>query len=453
MDNLTDINQMQNGFNYQFERVREEIQWDQWYAGNYQSMLPQKSIDNGLMLFALQDLIRWNPIRVLVDTIRWGAISDQPALIGNNSALQSWLDQNSEYLFRQMQASAEFWSLKDRSIAITFDNGSMDIINPTAYHRIGRPYDPDNLVGHIICQFEVEQTRDVLLNPAFQRNPTHVRVTRYMPSADPPINDVQVFKYSGDQGGGFFSEPDTEREPAGIQALSVIGRGLSWVGQAKDAIARHLIRLTNDDRALNRHYAAPLAMPSSFQTVRPGSAPSIQTPKEQLDGLTSQVNGTILVDEQAFPPTWIRDDLPFESSDALTRTLLFIIQITSGVSQQVLGFDLSGNHSGVAIGRMSENAGNRCRLWRYGWQHSLPEHIAALGAPAGEVSVLHPVQPFEDRDARIQRLIELYNAGKGTTDPIITGAEVRAAIGFAPMATEDTPTDPESGTEGNDGNT
>lgn len=444
MDNLISMDQIQQGFEFRSARVNEEVKWQAWYDGKFQSLFNAPTIDNGLKLFEMIDLIKWNPFFTFANLNRTATISDPPLVSSQAPALKDWLDVNFEYIFNNLLLGCEHWSIKDLSVWITFDNGTMDAIDPSDYFRVGKATDPDQQVGHIIIQRYVEPTTYNLLHPNNNEQPNRAKVWRYMPRED--INDVQIFRYSGSYQAGNIEAPITTRQRAGITSLVTTGRGNSWFGQAGSLVARVMTQLTNTDSEINHYINQPLFLPGEvtssedFGNLRGRKGPP-ESNTEKLKRLRETVRPMISVGEGVPGLSSLYKEPIQQEQLQFLQFLIHLVQATAGNSPQTQGFDVGGQHSGVAIERMQDPAAARSRLWRRGVEQGFPEMIRGLGAPPGDVRIIYHTKPFEDRKARNDEIRTDYKLG------IIALEVTQQLLGYEIHDVQQAPQDPAGGAE------
>ena len=69
-EGLRSIDQIGPGFLWNFPRLRDELNWERWYRGQFDTLFPPASIDNGRSLLAWDDIIKINMPRTFSPVLR-----------------------------------------------------------------------------------------------------------------------------------------------------------------------------------------------------------------------------------------------------------------------------------------------------------------------------------------------------------------------------------------------
>ena len=92
-EGLRSIDQIQPGFLWNFPRLREELNWERWYRGQFDTLFPPASIDNGRSLLAWDDIIKINMPRVFSQFYEDAIMSERPVVTGTEAVI-AWLAEN-----------------------------------------------------------------------------------------------------------------------------------------------------------------------------------------------------------------------------------------------------------------------------------------------------------------------------------------------------------------------
>ena len=431
-DGIYDIEkQFVPGFMYNFPRVQAEEQWDQWYDRNYDTLLPSPTRANGLTRFKRSDLIRVGLFRWSSEYYQDALIGDQPTMTTDTPALEEWYKTFAEeQLMKALERAARWWSIKYRGVLVTHEDGTVIEINPSSYFREGQYYHDDEITGHVIAHRFFRPEGHQLLVPNQRQFPNYVRVLKYAP--DRGINTVQTFRMEGLVQGN----PVDEKRPAGITAIRTFGDGTSWYPDAQDVAARFLIRLTNNDRMLNRADNKVQFLPQGAQPDR--KAGDRRTAQEQFDVYRDTTDPIMEVPgDTILRLTAQIDRLDQYSADAShLKDLLQQYYAACRLSPANFGWDIGANASGTSIERRQDSAGHLLRNGRRDILRLLPAIVVGMGAPPGAMNWAFLTGALEDKLARSQEINRDLELG------IIDEDEARALKGYAKRETaQTTPTE------------
>ena len=288
---LIDIRQIDTGFLFNDPLRGEEEEWEQWYEGDFTSLFPEPTINNGGKLHSAADRIEVPLHGVSSDYFRNTTWADRPSIATKSPEMQAFLDQNQERVFKVVERSLRSWSIFGIGIVLTHEDGSIIEINPRNYYRVGPIQDPDELVGHIVVHtwYEPDSVNE-MLNPQAFANRIHNRaiVIRYSPKLG--INTSQLYALSGEI---VLGEALEEERPAGITAFCTYGNGYSWYSQAKSTAAAFMTRLTNNNRVLNRHDNRVRILPEG--TLPAPAEGDTRSEQERLNAQREEVDPVLFV--------------------------------------------------------------------------------------------------------------------------------------------------------------
>lgn len=439
---LVSFDQFAPGLFLNFDRVRRERNYQNWYAGDYTDFFPPPSIDNGFKLHNIKDRIIYPFHKIASQFYTDAAIAERPVVTSDNDQLQAWWDENEAYVYRILEDATREWSITDRVVFITHEDGTFEFAASPDYYRIGEYYDPDTRVGHVLVYLYREYTEAELKNPSFTYLFNRARVLKYHPEEN--INTVQIFEYSDT---GYFGAQIGPTENAGITSITVAGRGDSWYGDSRDVVARFMARLTNNDRALNRSDNRPLVLPSSLlSTYNPEGDP--MTPTQKLKNITETVNpvvsGPSASEGNPYMGT-IGEAYQYPDEQDLLEYLGQLCYLVAGVPATSFGIGIGEGESGYARERAQDRASARCRAYRSDLQSHLPTILRGMGAPDGKISFSWTTNPFEDKRAKFDELARELQLGAITVD------EFRADRGRGKMPVVNAP-DGDEGPSNSNGN-
>ena len=71
----------------------EELNWERWYKGQFDTLFPPASIDNGRSLLAWDDIIKINMPRTFSQFYEDAILSERPVVTGSEPVI-AWLAEN-----------------------------------------------------------------------------------------------------------------------------------------------------------------------------------------------------------------------------------------------------------------------------------------------------------------------------------------------------------------------
>lgn len=436
-DGIYSLEQFGKGFNLgRLPRLAQERQWEQWYNGRYETLLPKPNLVNGLGFFEIDDLITYPFFKISSDFYTEATIAEQPSVSTDEDSIKDWMEEKKDVVFDAMRRAVRWWSIKGRLVMVTHEDGAIEAVDPSAYFRVGTIYTPDHLTGHIIA-YPYYQPMDG--DESKQGNQSHVanriRVIKYREGGLtdegvelPEVNTIQIFQYSGQE----IGDPLTPEVFAGITSVCVAGQADGWYQDAKRVVAQYMIRLTNNERVKNKSDNRPLYLPNGFLLNVPIGKP--MTPQEQLNSMNNIVNPVVSVSkDDAGNIGFIGDTFDFAAEQAGLEYLAQLGYIITGLPITSWGVNIGAGESGFAREKAQDRAGARIRSLRQELSRCLPVLVRGMGAPEGEVTFSWNTSPFEDRTAKTQELLNLLGAG------VMTREEVRNAIGLDEIDEEEEP--------------
>ena len=420
LDNLYSLDQFTTGLIFQFPRVLEGERWNKWYRGEYETLMPAPSVDNGYKLFSANDLITYPYFMVASDfyvDATWAETPNVSGLSGNRG--QEWLAQNAERVFQIFRRATLDWAIHGRGIVIVNEDGTLVNVDPTNYFRIGQIWERDDLVAHAICYRYYDGPVQQHL-PAYFFYPNRIRIIKYYPEMG--INSVQTFAYSGVSVGQAL----TPEMPAGIAAICTFGIGDSWYGGIERLMARYLIQLTTNHATLNWAVNSPVTIPRRMLTS--DQVNDTRSFQQKMDDFRQQVRPIIGLDEDSREPTKLQGAPEYPHQRDHLEMLGLLISQVSKVPPTSFGIGIGAGESGYARERSQDAAAVRIKDIRNRIAKCLPDIVKIMGAPAGNYSFSWGTSPFEDKLAKQNELITLKEAG------ILTVNEVRTALGYSEIA-------------------
>ena len=251
-EGLRSIDQIQPGFLWNFPRLREELNWERWYKGQFDTLFPPASIDNGRSLLAWDDIIKINMPRTFSQFYEDAILSERPVVTGSEPVI-AWLAENGMQVWERIGRAVQQWSIFGLGVLVSYQDGTLRHIGSPNYFRVGDFVDDDLQVGHVIAYPYAELSASQTNNPGAINPPNRLRIIRYMPSEN--INDVTTYTFQGsapDGFGGVVGGIVEDTQQAGITHLATFGYNDSWYQDARDLMARLMLRLSLGDRELNR---------------------------------------------------------------------------------------------------------------------------------------------------------------------------------------------------------
>ena len=422
---LVDIDQVQPGFNFNFPELREEWSYDEWFAGNFNTLLPSANFVNGRALFDDPDLIRFNPFRNISEFISTAVIADPPSYTAANpeSSAVRWLDTYFPYMHRVLEKAAVWWARRGLSVLVVEKEegealGAFNTLNPSHYFSVGSIEQEDTLRGHIIARPYHEPTRQELLDPyllqSASNTPNRCQVFRFMPSQE--INDVTLYTASGTWTRWSIEGLHTPTQPANIQQIVTLGDGESWYGDAKHVVAQAMIMATAWGVDLYKFINSARLIPYSAMTD--GSSPGSfgMSPTARIAQYRNVRDPIIPVDsDSAGSIAYLAREPVSDAMLSFITLMEYLWHLASGASPESLGFQLGANESGVAREKAQDALAARARRWRRTLQLNLAHIAYNLGCPHVPLDFTWHVGPFESRKDRNAEIRADAAAGLITT--------------------------------------
>ena len=409
-ENVVSMEQFTTGMVMNFQRLYAERDWEDWYHGRYQSLLPSvATIQNGLAMFDNTDLIEVPFFKEASDIYIHAVLADNPVLDTDSPEMQEWWDEHQDTFLKVLRKAVQQWSIKDRMVMVTLMDGSVLEIDPTEYFRVGRLEDSDELVGHVLAIPYYDFNAADLQNPAFMRIPNRIQISRY--SEGLGINDVQQFDFSGSL---VIGKPITGREPGDITSLVHGGMGDSWYGHARTLVGRLMIQTTNLDVVVNQTNNKTLVIPTNISFgMRTGEGDTrtiqqlttayrkIVRPAVQIAAGTDPATADVGVIDEAYAVAEQQGVLEH------TRQLCYL---ATELPPSVHGYGIGAAESGVAIERRNDRATARVAGLRNAIMRGFPKLFKGMGAPEAEFHLSWRTAPFENRSEYEDRVLRLYNS-------------------------------------------
>ena len=437
-EGLRSIDQIGPGFQWNFPRLHEELNWERWYNGRFDTMFPPASIDNGRSLLAWDDIIKINMPRVFSKFYEDAIMSERPVVTGSEADI-AWLAENGMSIWERIGRAVEQWSIFGLGVLASYQDATLRHIGSPNYFRVGDFADDDLQVGHIIAypHAELRPYSPSWGNPGWIEPPNRLRIIRYMPTEN--INDVTTYLFSGGAPDGFngvvggILQPT---RPAGITHLATFGYNDSWYADARDLMARLMLRLSLGDRELNRFLNRITLVPPGILADLRGRGDT-RSDTEILQAFTRLVNPTLSDDGESGTIGRVQEDLSTEENARQVELIGNLLMMTTGVPPSVQGTGIAPDASGTARDKAQDPAKARVSHLRRHLAAAIPLLIAGMGAPAGELTVGWPGIPFEDTTAKHAGLRADFTSGIASLE------EVRPGLGYGSMMMGDKPQEPQ----------
>lgn len=418
------------GFHYQFAELRDARLANEWYAANYNSLLPQiPSTQNGLKLLrpdeSTDDLVVYPYHKLASDFIGQAAIAEMPGYGSADTGVMEWLDENFIYVDRALRRATRYWQIHDEAV-LTAEVGANDMpliraSDPTNYIRIGELSQPDALVGHVLI-YPYRQPESLAEQKQHtNQRPNRVKVVKFIQDQ---LSVVEEYMFDGVLVFGRM----ISREESPIRAVCVAGNRHGWYKESGGIVARLLITQSLIIRAINRYENRMRFIPPSLLTYL-RAAGNDRTPKTITElgrAIESVVNPYAPTGERQdeSPPVFSAELLDLVHHLAVYNTNLDLFFLISGVPPNAFGIGVGKNESGVSREMGQNAAGSRARAYRRDLSQCLPELCVAAGMPDMPVAFSWVGTPFESETDRSTRIMELFKAG------IVDRNEARSMMGL-----------------------
>lgn len=419
MITIDDPNAFGTGYHYQFPELTAQEEYRAWYYGNFATLLPPSTIDNGFALFNESDRIDVPVLKIASDFYAAAAMAETPASTSDQESVQQWIKENVAMLDRALRRGAFYWSIHGLGVW-TAEEGYIRAVDPLAYFRIGEEDQEDALVGHIIAYRyrETEDEGERLVHS--QEEPNRVKVMKLIGET----STVQTFAYDGN----IIQEALTGIEQSPITAICVAGTGDSWYGSVRTLVSGIISSLTNIDVSINRFTNKPVYIPANvYENIRLSLQDAVKV-APSLAQISAEFNKvvrpSISIDPESEPPMGSAEVLELTGHFESLRTKLDLFFLGSGLPPSSFGIGVGRGESGIAREKAQDAASSRVRAFRGDVSECLPRLAVAAGMPDSEVSFNWVTPPFEDRSKRQEELLNLLNAG------VLNAEQVAIALGW-----------------------
>ena len=136
-EGLRSIDQIGPGFLWNFPRLRDELNWERWYNGQFDSLFPPATIDNGLSLLAWDDIIKINMPRVFSKFYEDAILSERPVVTGSEAVI-AWLAENGMQVWERIGRAVQQWSVFGLGVLTSYEDGTLRHIGSPNYFRLWR---------------------------------------------------------------------------------------------------------------------------------------------------------------------------------------------------------------------------------------------------------------------------------------------------------------------------
>ena len=181
--------------------------------------------------------------------------------------------------------------------------------------------------------------------------------------------------------------------------------------RAQSLVARFLIKLSLADSNLNYNANALELIPASalnsmFDAF--GSEGELMSVSDKLKAFRTMVRpkATVPTAEEAFTAISIAREPSYTMDRDMLDLLGKLTLMTSGTSEQMLGFSLGAGESGAAREKMQDPAAARSQGWRTDVQLGTKSLLGALGLPTEGLSISYASSAYENRTARHEQIRE-----------------------------------------------
>lgn len=409
------------GYHFIFPEVQAQENWWLWYHNQFDTLLPPESITTGLKLFGRGELIKLPLFEQASNFMASAVLSELPVGTADSEAGTAWLTEHDLLLDRVLRRGTQFWSIFDTGVW-TAEPGLISPVNPLDYFRVGRPEQPDNIVGHIIATRYRERTPEEMNQPRTTMQPNRIRVLRHING----VSTVQTLQYNG----AVVGEALTEEEVSPVTAVCVAGDQRSWYGGIKDTAARILIELTNMDQDFNLHRNRIQYLPAGVsdnvreslsREDRPTSIRAIR------DEIMTQVRPLVSLGDGDEPPIGSNEELETAGIFEELRVLFDLYYIASGLPPSSFGIGVGRGESGIARETAQTAASSRASAYRRDLMRCLVDLVKGAGMP-GEARFNWITPPFQTRSQRQTEIIQLVQAR------LITAEQGANALGWEYVA-------------------
>ena len=178
-DGVIDMAQIGTGYRFRIDRIQNQENYFEWYAGELDTLWPPASIKNGLKLLDVNtDLIRMNVFAVCADYYVDSILSTMPLMISPDDALNAWLEDedNTKPVVKALEKAVLHWSVTGMFVMAVFEGDGgpkVRAVSPVHFVAVVDPTDEEDIIGYNLV-YTVEQF--------IENDPNRYRTVRAAPT-------------------------------------------------------------------------------------------------------------------------------------------------------------------------------------------------------------------------------------------------------------------------------
>lgn len=408
---LTSLEQVVEGFNWNWSRLSREREWEEWYEGDFDSLFSGTATDdNGMRVFDPNQVVHLGLFRAIAE-FYWAALmSERPSVTSEDEARQNWLDEYLEKIWIGLDKAVEWWTYKGRAVIMVTEQMDVIPVDPSFYFPIRAEYDQEQVVAHLLAYTWHRQESDTFLKNAV--HPNRIRLVKL----DPEIDDGGTVEHRLFHGQTIGELQETEN--AELLGIFTAGNGSSMFSRMRDPMRALMVRYSALTRTLNRHSNPHLV--STQELIDEAGNPRKLNP-----------NGDLIIapneDGSGMPVYYLTWDGMIEPSLEYIAKMEQYVHLTTGAPPVVFGIDVGKGESGASRDRLLFSAQSRVARMRREIEAMLEGIIDAMGAPGSGLDVGWVADPFASLSERRESLVTLVQAG------IVSKNEARSNLGYDPL--------------------
>lgn len=423
IDNMDAVGE---GYVVNFPEIGEQERHVEWYKGEFTSMFPEATVNNGLKLFdTTTDLIRLPVFSTTSNFYSAAALAESPSISTESLEAKAWIKDHKAMIEKSLERGARRWSVHGTAI-ITAEDGfirALDYDDNAIYLRVGERDRPDTLVGHVLLYpfyMPQEEGEELVHNVNV---PNRIRVEKFFGDN----GTLQTFHFDGHTI-GVPVEGDAGRLSASpITAFCVAGDGDTWYSRLDSIGSMLLIMISNIHGTIMRFENRPVYLPVRVYNMMREELERIQrmmqdagntdeeepiiTLQQVAQAFDKLVRPRMGIDNEEEPPMGSAETLELVTQFEALRSYQDYFYLGSGLPPASYGIGVGRGESGIARERAQDAAATRIRAFRRDLSECLPNLVAGAGMPAADISFNWITSPFEDRSKKQEEVIALKNAG------------------------------------------
>ena len=398
---LQSLSSISAGSKWVWPRVDAENEWVNWYHSLTSSLYTATgTIDNGLKANPASSIMTPPIFANASDFYHLALTSEAPKLWATSEGDQAEIDVTNQSIFPKIAQALWWWSIKGRAALLLRSNNRLSAIDPSAVFPVTNPFDVDEITHHVIAY------------P--YRSPQSTSIADRIRFIVIPVDEGQAtyedHEYGGATVGSLIDEGLSD-------AVSVVtwGNGSSFYPHISPLVRELAIRLTSNNRLLNRLQDPHLQVPANYSD------------DDDEFGGESKV---LYTDEEGTGYRYLVWDGDAANSFRQISILIDAIHENTGAPAFAEGGTAAFQESGRARDRALFKAMSKIRVARQESEVAIRAAINHIMSSEVSITIDWPVDPFASINARRLAASAMFTSG------VPTRGEARQMAGLSLLGDE-----------------